>query len=117
MGIIYPKKLCEVIRLIAHNIHGTVVPKNKELYTLIVVRSGGRNTVRIIDKILAKPRNANQLSKELNLDYKTIRYHLDIICSHNYFIKEKFGKNYSYFPSDKLIKSLDEYMLIKENLE
>ncbi len=90
--------------------------RDRELYSLIATRNGGKNTIRIIDEILIKPKNANQIAKILNLDYKTVRYHLDIICNHDYLIKEKFGKNYSYFPSDKLIRNLDEYHMIKKSL-
>ncbi|WP_298502529.1 helix-turn-helix domain-containing protein [uncultured Methanobrevibacter sp.] len=103
--------------LIAGNIHEITIPKNKELYSLIVIRHGGKNTVRIIDEIINEPKNANQLAKALGLDYKTVTYHLDIICEHEYFVRVKFGSNYSYFPSDKLIKNLEEYMIIKENLK
>lgn len=91
--------------------------KDRELYNLIAIRSGGANTIRIIDEILIKPKNANQISKILNLDYKTVTYHLNIICNHDYLTKEKFDNNYSYFPSDKLIRNLDEYNNIKMSLE
>lgn len=91
--------------------------KDKELYYLIINRSGGKTTVKIIDELLIKPKNANQLSKTLNLDYKTVTYHLEIICNHKYISKEQYEKYASYFPSEKLIKSLDEYMIIKEYLE
>ena len=90
--------------------------ENRELYSLIAVRSGGTNTIRIIDEILVKPKNANQIAKILKLDYKTVTYHLDIICTHDYLTKEKFGRNYSYFPSDKLIRNLDTYNTIKKSL-
>ena len=90
---------------------------DRELYSLIAVRSGGMNSIRIIDEILIKPKNANQIANILNLDYKTVTYHLEIICNHDYLIKEKFNNNYSYFPSDKLIKNLDEYYRIKESIK
>ena len=107
-----------MINLISNNIqNGTLYSENKELYSLIILRPGGKNTVRIIDEILVKPRNANQLARILNLDYKTVKYHLNIICSHRYIIKEKFGCNYSYIPSEKLYKNLEKYMIIKEHLE
>ena len=91
--------------------------KDRKLYSLIAVRNGGRNTIRIIDEILIKPKNANQISKILMLDYKTVTYHLNIICSYGYLTKEKFNNNYSYFPSEKLISNLDEYLRIKNSLE
>lgn len=91
--------------------------KNRELYNLIAVRSGGKNTIRIIDEILVKPKNANQIANILKLDYKTVIYHLNIICDHDYLVKEQFNNNYSYFPSDKLLKNLEEYNNIKKSLQ
>ena len=91
--------------------------KDKELYNLIVIRNGGITTMRIIDELLVNPTNANQLADALNLDYKTIKYHLEIACRHKYIVEEKFDNYYSYHPSDKLIRNLEEYMIIREHLE
>lgn len=91
--------------------------KDKELYNLIVTRNGGKTSMMIIDLILVKPSNANQLAKTLGLDYKTIRYHLNIFCSHKYVTKETLDNYSTYFPSDKLIKNIDEYNNIKKNAE
>lgn len=90
--------------------------ENKELFNMLKGAKGGQTRIRIIDAILTEPSNANQLSKKLNLDYKTITYHLNIICSHNYATKESFGKTIYYHPSDRLIKRLDEYTIIKEQV-
>ena len=91
--------------------------KDKELYSLIAIRNGGRTTMRILDELLINPKNANQLANILDLDYKTITYHLDIVCRHKYVSKEKFDNYYSYHPSDKLIRNLDEYIIIRNQLE
>ena len=91
-----------------HNIH------NKELSSLLIGRPGGQTTIRILDEILIRPQNAHQLAKQLHLDYKTIRYHMRILCNHQFAVKEKFEKYTYYYPSDKLIKLLDEYNYIKE---
>lgn len=90
---------------------------NKELLFLIKVRDGGETTARIIDSILERPYNKNQLSKKLKLDYKTITYHIGIISKYNYITKEKFEKSYYYTPSKKLLKHLNEYNLIKESIK
>lgn len=91
--------------------------KDKDLLNLLVAREGGRTTIRIIDKILEKPFNKNQLSKNLNLDYNTITYHINIIKSHEYITEEKFDKSCFYHPSEKLFKSIKEYNLVKEYLK
>lgn len=90
---------------------------NKELFNLLIGRPGGETSAKIIDAILLKPQNANQLANLLNLNYKTIQYHLKIICNHQYATKEQFGKYTYYHPSDKLIKNLDEYYSIKRNFQ
>lgn len=89
---------------------------DKELYTMLMGSDGGKTRMRIIDAILIKPSNANQLAKRLKLDYKTIIYHLDIICTHKYLSKEKFDKKTYYYPGDRLIKNLDEYIDIRERI-
>lgn len=91
--------------------------KDKELYSMLMGSDGGRTRMKIIDEILIKPCNANQLSKRLKLDYKTITYHLDIICSHRYMTREKFEKKTYYYPGDRLIKNLDEYIDIRKQID
>ena len=90
---------------------------DKELLNLLIGRDGGKTAIKIIDEILKRPYNKNQLSNKLNLDYNTITYHIDIIYKHEYITKEKFGESYFIHPSDKLFKSLEEYKLIKEYLK
>lgn len=91
--------------------------KNQELVDLLISRAGGRTTVKIIDEILENPQNANQLSKNLKLNYKTIIHHTKIMQEHNYITKNTFKKTYYYHPTEKLIKNLDEYYYIKKELE
>lgn len=100
-----------------NNIQKIVNVKDKELFNMLKGAKGGQTRMRILDAILAEPSNANQLSKKLNLDYKTITYHLNIICNHNYATKENFERTTYYHPSDRLIKRLDEYKIIKEQLK
>ena len=90
---------------------------DKELLNLIVGRDGGKTTIKIIDKILTKPYNKNQLAKALKVDYNTITHHINIMTNHEYILKLKFENTFYYHPSDKLIKSLDEYNLIRKYLK
>lgn len=96
--------------------YGIANVKNKELYNLITDENGGNTRMRILDEILVHPSNANQIANRLGLDYKTITYHVAIICEHGYATEEKFEKVTRYFPSTKLIKNLEEYIFIKEYL-
>lgn len=90
--------------------------EDKELLSLLVGRKGGKTTIAIIDMILKKPQNKNQLAKTLNLDYKTVAHHITIMKLHNYLLEEKYNKTLYLYPSPKLFKSLHEYRLIKEFL-
>lgn len=51
----------------------------RTLWHLFVATPGSRNRRRIVDTIASadRPLNANQLARELDLDYKTVRHHLD----------------------------------------
>lgn len=91
--------------------------KHTELTELILGRKGGKTTIKIIDKLLLRPYNMNQLANILNMDYNTIKYHMKKIHKHEYVLKgnEKYGN--LYFPSPKLIKSLNEFEQIKKYLK
>ncbi|MGZ7117111.1 MAG: winged helix-turn-helix domain-containing protein [Methanobacterium sp.] len=83
----------------------------KLLWWLITGKRGGTNRARIIKKLKDRPYNANQLSKELNLDYKTIRHHLRVL-EENKVIKCS-GDSYSklYFLTSEME---DNYYIFKE---
>lgn len=94
-----------------HRIH------NRELFNLILGRTGGKTTMNIINEILIKPMNANQISNKLHIDYKTVIYHMNILCNHEYVVREKFDNFYWYQPSEKLINSLEDYNIIISNMK
>ena len=99
------------------NLHMISAITDKTLYNMILGNGSSKTRILILDELLKQAYNANQLSKKLKLDYKTIRYHMEIICKYQYATEEKFGKYTYYHPGDKLIKHLDEYILIKEYYE
>jgi DNA-binding transcriptional ArsR family regulator len=53
------------------------------LWYLLASSRGGDTRVRIIRALDERPRNANQLATELDLDYTTIRHHLDVLMENN----------------------------------
>ncbi|MFA5771346.1 MAG: winged helix-turn-helix domain-containing protein [Thermoplasmata archaeon] len=79
------------------------------LWWLVAASEGGFNRARIITTLKETPCNANQLSLKLNLDYKTIRHHLDVLEKNNlttstgikhgkvYFLSNLLEENYSDF--------------------
>jgi len=66
------------------------------LWWLIAGSEGGVNRARIIHALNDMPCNANQLAERLELDYKTVRHHLDVLTKNNMvtFRGEKYGRMY-----------------------
>ena len=53
------------------------------LWYVLASSRGGPTRVRILRALESRPRNANQLATELDLDYTTIRHHLDVLRENN----------------------------------
>jgi DNA-binding transcriptional ArsR family regulator len=62
---------------------------------------GGANRVRILRAIDDRPRNANQLAEALDLDYKTIRHHLDVLGENGIVTDSGNGYGAVYLPTDQ----------------
>ncbi len=71
------------------------------LWYVLTGTRGGTNRVRILNALDEQPRNANQLAEALDLDYKTIRHHLDVLVEND--IITKSGDEYGaiYLPTDR----------------
>lgn len=69
------------------------------LWYVLTGTRGGPNRARILRTIEERPRNANQLAEELELDYKTVRHHLDVLMDND--VVENSGDDYGavYLPS------------------
>jgi predicted transcriptional regulator len=66
----------------------SIDPSTKRLFWFIFANSkGGFNRIRIIGSLQTNPQNANQLSKELNMDYKTIQHHISVLEKNNMISK------------------------------
>ena len=53
------------------------------LWHVLASSRGGPTRVRIIRALEERPQNANELAEALNLDYTTIRHHLDVLMENN----------------------------------
>ena len=72
------------------------------LYWLIANSLGGFNRGKIIKELFNKPQNANEISKNLKLEYKTVRYHLKILEENGILTSVGEGYGKTYFPSEVL---------------
>jgi DNA-binding transcriptional ArsR family regulator len=53
------------------------------LWYVLASSRGGPTRVRIVEALDERPRNANQLAESLDMDYTTIRHHLDVLMENN----------------------------------
>ena len=92
-------------------------PSTKRLlWYLFAGSKGGENRIRIIDKLKEQPRNINQLSEFLNLDYKGVQHHISVLEKNNLITKE--GEKYGvlYFISDYLENNIETYYEVKSKI-
>ena len=62
-------------------------------------RKGGKTTRRIMEELSSGPKNANVISKNLDINYKTVKYHLDESVAKNFFKRRQVkGITYYYLP-------------------
>ena len=86
----------------------------KVLWYLFVGTRGGENRVRIVSAIDERPRNANQLAEYLDVEYNTVRHHLDMLQEHD--VIEPGGDAYGklYFLTDRFDNHREEFETILE---
>ena len=84
------------------------------LWYVLTGTRGGRNRVRLLRAIDEEPRNANQLAEALDLDYTTVRHHLDVLVDNG--VVESGGEGYGavYLPSPR---ARDHWDVIEEIVE
>jgi DNA-binding transcriptional ArsR family regulator len=88
----------------------------KALWYLLTATRGGENRVRLIRSLSDRPKNANKLAEELDVSYKTVRHHLDMLADHG--IVEPGDNEYGklYFLTDRFEKHRDTFEDITDRL-
>jgi predicted transcriptional regulator len=78
------------------------------LWYIIAGTKGGENRGKIIELLKKNPSNANKIASELNLDYKTIRHHLNVLEKNNIITQVNKG-NYAamYFLSEEMKQNIN----------
>jgi predicted ArsR family transcriptional regulator len=87
------------------------------LWYVLTGTRGGPNRVRLLRAVDERPRNANQLASDLELDYTTIRHHLDVLIENG--MVQKSGGNYGavYLTTDQVKHHWDTVETIIEQVE
>ncbi|MFC7227113.1 winged helix-turn-helix domain-containing protein [Salinirubellus salinus] len=85
------------------------------LWYVLTGTRGGKNRARILRALDERPRNANQLAEDLDLDYKTIRHHLDVLAEND--VVRDSGDDYGavYLPTQRVRQHWDTVEQILEN--
>ena len=68
---------------------------------------GGPTRVTLVKELIKEPTNANKLAEKLNLDYTTVRHHLEVLINNGLLTTKGEKYNVVYFPSDILEDNLD----------
>jgi predicted transcriptional regulator len=87
------------------------------LWYLLAGTRGGENRARIIRSLDERPKNANRLSESLDLDYKTVRHHIEML--EEYGIVESGGNDYGemYFLTDRFEENRGSFEEIVDRVE
>lgn len=105
----FPTGLC--------NARWTFELMEKALWYLIAGTRGGENRARIIRLLDERPRNANQLADKLDVEYNTVRHHLETL--EEYDVVDPGGSEYAemYFLTDQFDHHRETFEQITENME
>ena len=72
-----------------------------EIFSKVFTGMSGRYTrLRIICAITEDPMNTMEISKKLELDYKTIKHNIEVLEKNNLIIRKGEGYGDMFFPSD-----------------
>lgn len=78
-----------------------------KLFSSVFTGMGGRYTrMRILCAITEAPMNTLNLSKQLNLDYKTIQHNINVLEKNNLIVRKGEGYGDMFFPSELLSSNL-----------
>lgn len=79
------------------------------LWYLFAGSKGGENRIKIIKLLQDTPLNINRMAEVLNLDYKAVQHHVDVLQKNN--LVSRMGEKYGimYFVSNYLESNMDSF--------
>lgn len=91
-------------------------PIKKLLWWLLAASAGGANRGRIIELLIEKPMNANEIARITGMDYKTVRHHLKVLEKNSLITSMGEGYAKMYFISDLLEQNIKHFYEIWEKI-
>lgn len=72
------------------------------LWQVLAGTRGGPNRARILRALAERPRNRHQLAEDLDLNYKTVEHHVEVLAEND--LVDCSGTDYGavYLPSDRV---------------
>ena len=93
-------------------------PYAKRLLWFVFAGSrGGLNRLKLVQAIRETPLNANQLAKELGLDYKAITHHIGVLEKNNIITRIGEKYNVTFFISNFLEANMESFDEVIHKLE
>ena len=86
----------------------------ESLWYLLAGTRGSENRARIVRTLDEQPRNANRLSEAIDLDYNTVRHHLDTLRDHDIVVRNGDGYGAVYRLSDQFEEHREVYERVVE---
>ncbi|MFH5798838.1 ArsR/SmtB family transcription factor [Haladaptatus sp. CMAA 1911] len=79
-----------------------------KLWYVLSGSRGGARRASLLAELAEKPRNPNQLATDLDIDYSTVRHHLDVLVKHELIEieTEEYGSRYA--PSAETERNWEE---------
>jgi predicted transcriptional regulator len=79
------------------------------LWYLFAGSKGGDNRIKIINLLQDTPLNINRMAEILNLDYKAVQHHVEVLQKNN--LVSRMGEKYGimYFVSNYLESNMDTF--------
>ncbi len=96
--------------------HSELPFNEKLLWWIFGVTKGGIVRAKIIKLLYDRPMNANQIAKILNMDYTTIRYHLNILLKHGIVETSEHTYIMMYFLTDRFLEHWSDFMEIYKKI-
>ncbi len=89
----------------------------QELSYLILGQQGGDNRIKILELLNERSYNINQLANELDLNYRTVKHHIEVLSNYDLITSSGEGYGNVYFLSPKLEKNFKWVEEMKKKLQ